>query len=865
VGGTDFNDLSNPPTYWNLNNDPATGASAKGYIPETTWNFTCTNSIFLANFGFGTNAETDCNNPQISGVQTVGGSGGASNCTVNSQQLGTCSGGYPKPAWQTGAGVPNDGKRDVPDVSLFAGNGLMGNFYLVCEADITGVSCNVHPAGFGGTSVSSPAFAGIMALVNQKTQARQGNANYVFYKLAGQQSPASCNSSNGPTGTCVFNDVTAGTIAMPCLKGSPNCNTSNAAHQYGVLSGYSTTIAYDLATGLGSVNVTNLVNNWNSVTFTPTTTSLTLSPTSGLTHGSSVSVNVSVAHATGSGTPSGDVSLITSTGTSLDGFTLSSGSVAASTSLLPGGSYAVKAHYAGDATFGGSDSNTVSVTIGKENSQTAARIITFDPNTGRISSSNASSAVYGSPYLLRVNVSNATGTSCLANPVACPSGQVSLTDNSTALDGGTFVLNSYGYTEDQLIQLPGGAHSVQAQYSGDNSFTASSATDAVTITPAPTTMTAVSVPSTVLVGQTFQLFTTIQTQSSGVAPTGIVTFSANGTPLSGTTSSNPINGSAIGPASLQVFFSTSLSSSGSKTITASYSGDPNYSSSSAAGGTVQAFNQTSLSLSVSSSAPQAGASVTLTALVDTAVKNLVPSGKVTFTDAIFGTLPGSVILTPITDANGNSELKATLTFIPPLSTMTITAYYAGDSNFAQSSSNPIFLKVSGSDFAVFVSPEFAYVPQGQPTFVVVTIDGQSNYSGTVSFAPSSCSGLARESSCAFGISSLTGSGTVGLTVSTTAPHALSAKRRIDSRWWTATFGLTFACVFLAGMRSKRGRCGICRSVLMIFLLGTITGCGGGGGGGGAGDPGTPRGSYTVTVTATSGALTHTASFKLNVQ
>ena len=107
--------------------------------------------------------------------------------------VASCTGGYAKPSWQTGVGVPADGARDIPDVSLFASNGFLGSFYIICEADLspTGM-CDLNPpfedfAGFGGTSVSSPAFAGILALVEQKTHSRQGNANFVFYKLAAEQ------------------------------------------------------------------------------------------------------------------------------------------------------------------------------------------------------------------------------------------------------------------------------------------------------------------------------------------------------------------------------------------------------------------------------------------------------------------------------------------------------------------------------------------------------------------------------------------------------------------------------------------------------------------------------------------------------
>jgi len=144
-----------------------------------------------------------------------------------------------------------------------------------------------------------------MALVDQKTNSRQGVANYVLYKLAAQQTASSCDSSKGPGSTCNFNDITSGTIAVPCITGTPNCQTATAGHPYGVLSGYSTTTAYDLATGLGSINANNVVNNWHTVTFNPSTTTLSISPTTGITHGQSVNINIGV---TGSkGTATGNV------------------------------------------------------------------------------------------------------------------------------------------------------------------------------------------------------------------------------------------------------------------------------------------------------------------------------------------------------------------------------------------------------------------------------------------------------------------------------------------------------------------------------------------------------------------------------
>src|SRR5437879_12988767 len=110
----------------------------------------------------------------------------------------------------------NDVSRYVPDVSLFSGNGLSRIVYFFCQSDANppGVGCTLDQFGFrvaGGTSFAAPAFAGIVALVNQKTNERQGNASYVLYSLAAQNG-ASCASSAAAVShsACIFYDVVQG-------------------------------------------------------------------------------------------------------------------------------------------------------------------------------------------------------------------------------------------------------------------------------------------------------------------------------------------------------------------------------------------------------------------------------------------------------------------------------------------------------------------------------------------------------------------------------------------------------------------------------------------------------------------------------
>jgi hypothetical protein len=296
VGGTDFNWGVTAAPYWKSANASGTGASALGYIPEVAWNDTCSNPLVLPSLEADAaylgvtgvvDAESACNfivnnwstidtNYQVNLaglVDTIGGGGGESLCTVSYQgDPLTCAAGYAKPAWQAGVkGIPADGHRDVPDVSFFASNGFLGSSYLICVSG-GGSACTYSSASepnaqeVGGTSVASPAMAGVMALINQKSGSSQGNPNTVLYELAAKQTYSSCRAETVKTSSnCVFNDIDSGTNAMPCLSGTFNCNTLYSADAAGILTGYSAGAGYDLATGLGSLNVANVVNNWPAV------------------------------------------------------------------------------------------------------------------------------------------------------------------------------------------------------------------------------------------------------------------------------------------------------------------------------------------------------------------------------------------------------------------------------------------------------------------------------------------------------------------------------------------------------------------------------------------------------------------------
>ncbi|HVZ16337.1 MAG TPA: S53 family peptidase, partial [Terriglobales bacterium] len=221
VGGTTLNEGNG--NYWSTSNNNLQG-SALFYIPEVVWNDTSTTNGLSATGG---------------GVSTV----------------------FLKPTWQTGTGVPADGFRDVPDVSLNASPGhdgfltcSQGDCQICVSGDANCPSPGVSP-GYrlrsdqtldvtGGTSAGVPTFAGIVALINQKMGSAQGNVNPRLYALA----------ASAPV---VFHDVTTGDNKVPCTIGTKDCPTGGTI-------GYSAGPGYDQATGLGSVYAYNLVTSWDA-------------------------------------------------------------------------------------------------------------------------------------------------------------------------------------------------------------------------------------------------------------------------------------------------------------------------------------------------------------------------------------------------------------------------------------------------------------------------------------------------------------------------------------------------------------------------------------------------------------------------
>jgi hypothetical protein len=517
VGGTQFNENGADSTYWSPTNAPDQ-TSVLGYIPENVWNESCAD-------------------PNVCGTASLfASSGGASTL-------------YSKPSWQVGLGVPNDGQRDLPDVSLDAAAGHDG--YLLCQDGLCTTNANgqlVNAELVGGTSAGAPTFAAIMALIVQKTNSRQGQANFVLYPLAAGQNVANCNASAPPQAQCIFNDITVGNNNVPGQAGS------------------SATAGYDLATGWGSVNVANLATNWANVTFRSTLTTLLLSSTN-LTHGQPATASVTVAPGAGSGTPTGDVALLAGGSSALNLGSLSNGAISGSVETLPGGTYSLSASYGGDGTFGGSISTGVPVTIRPEPSTTAfSAFLSGQPG-------NASSQVnttYGFFLDLQVSVAGASqhGT---------PTGTLTFSDafNGTTSPLLSVSLNSQGTALVPETQLALGNHTLNVSYSGDASFSLSNAGPvSVTVAKGPT-QTILFIPSGALPNTSVAL-QAIVLPNGAIDPTGTVQFFSGKTAL----------GIPVQLKNLIATLTTTQLAKGSNVITAAYSGDANFIASASGAATI---------------------------------------------------------------------------------------------------------------------------------------------------------------------------------------------------------------------------------------------------------------------------------------
>jgi subtilase family serine protease len=861
VGGTDYDVLGTQfATYVTTSSSGAAPyyETALSYIPEEPWNESTSVNGDLAN-----------NQPLIlsSGTTDIIGAGGGKSIV------------FVKPAYQN-ALTPADNARDLPDVSFLSAAGQYGAVWALCEDTLTGADCaNMNGAfvkgatfnGAGGTSASTPAFAGMLALIVQATGSRLGNANNVIYSLAAKKY------------STVFHDVTTGNNAVVCTTGSPDCGTN------GFTTGNNATSGYDLASGLGSVDVAAMLANWSSAVGTSSATALTINGSASpvtVVHGTSLdfAVNVNPSTATGA---AGLVTAASSAPT-LNGqsamIEISNGTGSTTYDGLPGGQYTVYANYSGDEKTAASQSNPISVNISAEASSTQLWLNAYTPTQTQIQDLNsipygsylfAETSVYGTAEGYQASLGIATGT-------------------MTNLDNGKSIGTS-PITSANVASFPAltagvhpyavGAHTVTATYPGDASYKANTS-NAVSFTVVKGVTLPVLFPAaTTLVSTTTdKIEVDITTSSLANAPTGTITLTASNGAMLGTSSTltpgtNNSDGTAVASAIFNV--SGSQLANGLNTLTAMYSGDANYAGST--GTTTVTVTLASFTLSAGPISLNAGSATGNTATVTAnssggfaGVVNLscaVTTSPANATSPITCAIPATIVLTGTSAATTTLTANSTASTTAGTYVVTITGVDAATGKVMATTTSTV--TVTGTPGLTLANSGPIAVTAGAATAntSILTATPLNGYTGAVALSCAVTTAPASANdpiTCTLSPSSITISGaaaaTSTLTISSTAATT-SAVKAASLRVFggTALAGLLFLFVPSRRRRQLRGML----SILVLVALGGVVACGGSSGTKTTPPPttvpGTTAGTYVVTVTATpAGASAQTATVNVTV-
>lgn len=905
VGGTDFYGLlSGFSSYVNSSNGTYY-RTAKSYIPESTWN-NSSSTVSTINGAI----------PRTSGTQTniVGGGGGASSCSTNTTSysgnsiiLGSCTGGYAKPAWQRGTGVPSDGVRDIPDVSLMAGAGADSAAWLVCTDDTftsSGVTSAANCAtmtgggfafyGFGGTSASTPAVAGILALVQQKTGSRLGLAAKELYDLF-----------NGAHASAIFHEAT-GNNSVVCTPGTPNCSPNSGGFSF--LTGYDTNTGYDLATGLGSVDVTQLITYWGTGSGNATAT-LTLTPSATtITTAQSLTLSITLAGSGTLGTPTGSVSL---SGGGYSSSTVAVSNAGAASFTIPAGALnagndTLTVLYSGDSVYA-SQTGTVAVMVNQLNASMTATAsssaVTSNQSftvavtvtgsgptpTGKVSVGNLNviqTLVNGAATLtipanqltpgsntLGVTYSGdsvylAKTTNVIVNVVGANvtitvgSSNIKVTDSPTftvsvAASGsspsptGTVTLSGGGYGPASATlssvgsatftvppaTLVRGTDFLLAVYNGDQNYANSSGTLSVPVAGVAPTETVM--PSSASIQSNQALTLTVALGGAGKTATGSVTVSEAG---KNAQTQSLSNGSA------SFTYAGNTFGAGAHTLTAAYVGDTYYNPSSG-NTTISVSQYTPLipTVTVTPSSTSIANGQPLTLSISVSGSGATPAGTVTVSGGGYSGTSQALSAGALSVTIPGNSLNA--------GTDTLTVLYSGDLNYSGASGSAV-VTVTQSDYTVSATAPAAIAKGGTATSTV-SIASKTSYFGTIALTCSltSPTGVTDAPTCTMAnspitLTSGTPSGTATVTVSTTAASASIVRPRLSG--WAGGGALLALTVFFGIPARRRSWRALLGMIAVVLALGAVSACGssGGSGGGAAGNPGTPAGQYTFTVSST---------------
>jgi hypothetical protein len=516
VGGTSIPpipDANYSSTYWGPTNGTDGGSALVGLEGlEAAWN----DDYWIAQFCLANATNTFCLDggpPAVTGwvkitsaetaqedIWLSGGGGGVSNCFTETSG-GICEAGFTQPTWQNALKVPGltspqDTYRYVPDVSLLASPNYPG--YILCtpQSGTTSVCSPGGTAGItnavnafslvGGTSASTPIFAGIVTLLNQylsgPSSSGLGNINPMLYTLA------------KTTSNDAFHRITSGENEVYCDAGTPAGQPTDVICPSAGIFGFSATnfdptTGYNLVTGLGSVDADKLAIAW-AATRTATTTAGVLASPTAISFGQSVTLTATVTPSTAVG----QVSFFNNGSTTAIGSaTLSGGVATLQTTSLPVGTDSITAAYDGSGTYDPSTgAGSASVTVTQPDftltvtspltpssvsaGQSAKAVLTVAPVTGSAAVNFTPSSCTGLP----------AGATCAFSPSSVTFGPASGTTTLTISTTANMSLPSGA----QTITVTGTASTGGESHTATVSLTVTKTTETFTLTPNATTYTA---------------------------------------------------------------------------------------------------------------------------------------------------------------------------------------------------------------------------------------------------------------------------------------------------------------------------------------------------------------------------------------
>jgi hypothetical protein len=416
------------------------------------------------------------------------------------------------------------------------------------------------------------------------------------------------------------------------------------------------------------------------------------------------------ATAPAAGTPTGTV-------TFMDGaFTISGciaqamvGGVAPCTSVYAGvGGHAITAVYNGDANFTSSTSPVLTQTV----TQGA---------TSAVVTSSADPSVSGQ------DVTYTTTVTALAPANGTPSGTATFMDGATTI-GGCIAQPLIGGVVTCSIVYPGvGGHAITAVSSGDLNFTGSTSPILMqTVSPAWTSTSLASSVNPSVTGQSVTVTATVSVVAPGSGlPTGTVAFLDGGTTIAGC-AAQAVTGAGVATCD------DAFVAAGAETITAVYSGDADFSSSTSAA-LMQTINPGVTATLVTSSVDPSvsGESVSYTA----AVSAVTPAGGTPTGAAEF--LDGATAIAGCGAQPVVSGVASCDVVYAGAGSHAITVIYSGDPNFTGSTSSVVTQTVNPAATSLVVTSSVNPSVTGESITVTATVSviapGSGAPTGTVSF------------------------------------------------------------------------------------------------------------------------------------